>query len=335
MKIIHFCAGLQFWNGMANTARQFIAEEIAQGHESFLTNELGILSDAKSGDFHVVYIHGAWLPILWKVAKHAKRINAKLIIRPAGSYDPVRLGYHSWKKRLVAFFERRMLRRADVLLGTCEAEVKWIKDYVGEGCPKVEITDLKRFFNLAVSGQSLAVREGGLGVRSQESGVSKQGDNSKLNVLYLGRRHPLKGIDYFESAVKELNHGIHGNVELKIVSDAKGEELEKVWAWCDVLVLPTLSENFGRVVAEALERGKRVITTDGAPVWDPMGSVGVRECGIGGVRMGEREDSSILNFDSNILIGYGGRLLYLRGYRDGAAEDRILLLNEAIKRICK
>lgn len=27
MKIIHFCAGFQFWNGMANTARQFVAEK--------------------------------------------------------------------------------------------------------------------------------------------------------------------------------------------------------------------------------------------------------------------------------------------------------------------
>ena len=94
--------------------------------------------------------------------------------------------------------------------------------------------------------------------------------NSQLNLLYLGRRHPLKGVEYLERAVKELNHGIHrthGNVELKIVGTAFGEELERVWEWCDVLVLPTLSENFGLVVAEALERGKRVITTDGAPVW--------------------------------------------------------------------
>ena len=64
-------------------------------------------------------------------------------------------------------------------------------------------------------------------------------------------------------------------MELKIVSTAFGEELEKVWEWCDVLVLPTLSENFGLVVAEALERGKRVITTDGAPVWgEESGGVG-------------------------------------------------------------
>lgn len=104
--------------------------------------------------------------------------------------------------------------------------------------------------------------------------------NSQLNLLYLGRRHPLKGVEYLEKAVTELGVRRQGlgvseknpkletrNVELKIVSTAFGEELERVWEWCDVLVLPTLSENFGLVVAEALARGKRVITTDGAPVW--------------------------------------------------------------------
>ena len=121
--------------------------------------------------------------------------------------------------------------------------------------------------------------------REAELAVSGDGCNSELDtrnrelhILYLGRRHPLKGVEFLERAVKELNHGIHGthgNVELKIVSTAFGEELEKVWDWCDVLVLPTLSENFGLVVAEALEHGKRVITTDGAPVWgEESGGVG-------------------------------------------------------------
>ena len=51
------------------------------------------------------------------------------------------------------------------------------------------------------------------------------------------------------------------------MSTSFGEELERVWEWCDVLVLPTLSGNFGLVVVEVSECGKRVITTDGAPVW--------------------------------------------------------------------
>ena len=87
-----------------------------------------------------------------------------------------------------------------------------------------------------------------------------------------------------------------------MVSGAKGDELDRVWNWCEVLLLPTLSENFGRVVAEALERGKYVITTDGAPAW------------------GDGND-------------YGGRLVYLKGYRDGTSEERVRLLKNAIEEL--
>ena len=65
-------------------------------------------------------------------------------------------------------------------------------------------------------------------------------------------------------------------------------------------MLPTLSENFGLVVAEALERGKRVITTDGAPAWRQEGMTD------------------------------GGWLIYLRRFRDGTDAERVGLLKEAI-----
>ena len=43
--------------------------------------------------------------------------------------------------------------------------------------------------------------------------------------------------------------------------------------------------------------------------------------------------TSTFNFDSNILVGYGGRLLYLKGYRDGSKETRVELLKKAIVRV--
>ena len=92
-----------------------------------------------------------------------------------------------------------------------------------------------------------------------------------------------------------------------MVSDHFGEELERDWVWCDVLVLPTLSENFGLVVAEALERGKRVITTDGAPAW-------------GEEAKGEGEQ-------------WRDRIIYLKGYRDGTDEERVRLLKEALEKV--
>lgn len=314
MKIIHFCAGLEGNNGMANTARQFVAEERTRGDESELTNELAKIERGVDR----VMIHGAWLPVLWRAAKRAKAVGAELIIRPAGSYDPVRLAFHGWKKRLVAFFEHRMLRRADVVLATCEAERRWIRAYArgtrdqGSGI-RVEITDLKRFFDLG-GGE-------GLGQRSRST------VEDPLHVLYLGRRHPLKGVEYLERAVGEIGLGRRSKsgMELRIVSDHFGEELEKDWAWCDVLCLPTLSENFGRVVAEALERGKRVIVTDGAPAWEPEG---VWKCGSVEMREEGNRDQG-----SGISVGYEGRLVYLRGYRDGTDEARVRLLKEAIAQV--
>ena len=296
MKIIHFCAGLESWNGMANTARQFVEEELRQGHDSMLTDNVSIVSEAKRIDR--LYIQGTWLPVLWKVSMIAKRKGAEVINRPAGNYDPIRLrnGFlKRLKKSMVRPFEIAMLRRADVLLATCEEEAVWIADYAGEWArAKTQLSDLKRFFKLNVP--TVRPRE----VRHGEP----------LHVLYLGRNDPLKGIKYLHEASDELKRwaisrsspGVRRNaVDVKVVSSSFGEELDKVWEWTDVLCLPTLSENFGRVVAEAIERGRRVITTDGAPAW------------------------------RQYLESHPDKGLYLKGYREASERHRVALLKDALK----
>jgi len=229
---------------------------------------------------------------------------------PEASYDPVRLSYHGWKKRLVGPIERFFLRRVAVVVAACEAEAEWIRAYEPR-VKKIEVTDVKRFFR---------IENGELrGELRIENGELRIENGRGLHLLYLGRRHPLKGVEYLERALRELriekgelrieddSVGSDGGekekkIVFRVVSDAFGEEKEKVWEWCDVLVLPTLSENFGLVVAEALERGKRVITTDGAPAWD----------------------------DGN---DYGGRLVCLRGFRNGTDEERVALLKGEIGKL--
>ena len=336
-------------------------EQRREGHEvSFAT--WAKVRNLRAAD--EVWIHCGWLPCLWWAAFWAKRAYWM----PEACYDPIRLKFSAWKKKLAGPVERWALRRCERIVATCEAEKGWIRAYLGKRCPAVEVTDVKRFFSLGDRSQELGVSEDFSRKERKDrkenegKGSKQETGNKKLNLLYLGRRHPLKGVEFLEAAVAELggdsrsresksNSGIDdfcreknlsGNcststlnsdskqIELRIVSNASGEEKEKVWDWCDVLVLPTLSENFGRVVAEALERGKRVITTDGAPAWEP----GDRGQGLGvSVGVEDREDSSTstLNFDANILIGYGGRLLYLKGYRDGTRGKRVELLKKAIE----
>ncbi|MBR3922280.1 MAG: glycosyltransferase, partial [Kiritimatiellae bacterium] len=280
---------------------------------------------------------------------------------PEACYDPVRLGFHGWKKWLVGPIERWCLRRCAKIVATCEAEKEWIEKYLGKGCPAVEVTDIKRFFDVSRKERKerkddSCVEERGLDSRVEhvervEGGEGSRVENGEVHLLYLGRRHPLKGVEYLEIAVAELNSNPVNPVNpvqnysarlttsalsssprlcVRLVSNAFGDELERVWDWCDVLVLPTLSENFGLVVAEALERGKRVITTDGAPAWDH----GIHR--IHGNGMGEVGNHEIHEtHEKGLWSGYGGRLIYLKGYRDGTDEERVELLKNAIERIGK
>ena len=293
MNVLHICAGWQAWNGAANIARMIMGEQERTGHEVASRTWAGI-RELRAAD--EVWIHCSWMPCLWWAALWGRKYKWM----PECSYDPVRRAYHGWKKLLVGPIERYFLRRADRIVATCEAEKGWIEAYLGKRCPAIEVTDIKRFFRL-VSGEvgSGGVRECGMDGRVERV-------EEKLHLLYLGRRHPLKGVEYLEMVMKEVE-----GCELRVESNVFGEEKEKVWEWCDVLVLPTLSENFGLVVAEALERGKRVITTDGAPAWGER------------LEMGEH--------GSSIRTGYGGRLMYLVGYRDGTDERRVELLKSAIE----
>ena len=306
MTILHICAGWELSNGAANIARMVMEEQRSAGHEVSSATWSSI-RNLRSAD--EVWIHCAWKPCLWWAALWGKNVHWM----PEASYDPVRLRYHGWKKWLVGPVERFFLRKADRIVATCEAEKGWIETYLGKCCPKIEVVDVKRFFDL-----------------NRVERVDRV--DGELHLLYLGRRHPLKGVEYLEAAVREVGgqrmvgqrtedrgQRMEPCCRLRIVSDAFGEEKEKVWEWCDVLVLPTLSENFGLVIAEALERGKRVITTDGAPAWgDNLSSVEHVERVEGG----------------EMLAGYGGRLIYLKGYLDGSDEKRVVLLKRAIERVC-
>ena len=243
-----------------------------------------------------VWVHGMWTPDKWWKCIVAWIKGKKLVRMTHGSLSPIYLEKQGkWKKKLVAPIERWIFRHTDRVVVTCAAEKDWCQQWGLEN--EFEILDLKRFFDLNKP--------------KSKSGVEQR----NLHVLYLGRRHPLKGVEFLERAVEELNqsfeHSEHSNIrtlELRIVSDHFGEELERDWAWCDVLVLPTLSDNFGLVVAEALERGKRVITTDGAPAWEPEGS--------------KKEKGKVKKC---------GRLIYLCGYRDGTDAERVELLKDAIR----
>lgn len=269
-KPLHIVPGLDDpCNGIAVAARL-----IAGGQGATLADMRAFTSE-QIASASEVWVHSMWMPRVWHACRTVKAAGCKLVRMTHANLDPVRLAYHGWKKRLVSSIERRLLRQADRVVATCDAEAEWIRAYEPR-VKRIEAVDLKKFFRLPT-----------------EMPPPAFDGKRPIHLLYMGRRHPLKGLDVLEAALEGLD-----GYELRIASDMVGEEKEKAWKWCDVLVLPTMSENFGLVVAEALERGRRVVTTDGAPIWE--GQPGV---------------------------------VYVKGFRGGTAHMRIKLLREALLRL--
>ncbi len=113
---------------------------------------------------------------------------------------------------------------------------------------------------------------------------------SQRTLLFLSRIHPIKGGDRLLYAWQQLQH-VHADWRLRVVGRGEpsheqalrklahslqlervdfsgplyGAEKSKAYFEAAVFVLPTHSENFGMVVAEALAHGCPVVVSKGAP----------------------------------------------------------------------
>lgn len=301
--VLHLMAGLGPTSGIANVARRFVRVQSERDLETsllapafkwnplFFDVDFALRAWRRIRTADEVWVHGSWTFPVWFGAWAAKRQGRRLIVVPSGSFDPLRLRNASgWKKRLVAPLDRRALRRADEVVALCEEEAVWIRAF--EPAAHVRVMQAPLF----------------VARTSPSSSTPPSRESRPLHVLFLGRAEdPLKGVRFLEEAVAKVNASPDGAaqgrsaVELRVLSNAVGAAKEAAWDWCDVLALPTLSENFGLVVAEALERGKAVLTTDGAPAWR-------------------------VHFERHPESG-----VYLKGFREGDAATRVAMLAEALK----
>lgn len=229
----------------------------------------------------VVHVHSSWtFPVRWG-ARCARAAGKPLVISPRGSLDPVRLAHSASKKRLAGLLDRRSLQRATVIHATSETEREWIKRYLG-GNPRIEVIPN--------------------GVELPLTDVQRTRGSRERRVLYLGRLHPLKGLDLLLDTWRLVNDEVPdaqrwrlviagpdeqgtqakldrqaltlGLVNVTFAGPLYGDDKAHAMSDADLFVLPSRSENFGSAVAEALAARMPVITTKGTPWNEIEGSCG-------------------------------------------------------------
>jgi len=228
----------------------------------------------------VLHGHGLWHPANHWTARHARDLGIPLMIHPRGMLEPWAIDQKAWKKRFaMTLFQRRDLESARLLVATSAAEFESIRRL-----------GFRNAIAIIPNGVELVVPAADTGNRWRRL-------KSERRVLFLSRVHWQKGLlnlvrawselkpagwrlcfagpdeDGHVAEVMKLTRELGVAHSVRYLGEVDGVEKSHQYNQADLFVLPTFSENFGVVVAEALAHGLPVITTRGAP-WSDLETYG-------------------------------------------------------------
>lgn len=223
----------------------------------------------------VLHDHGLWTYQNFLAARFAARKGIPLIVSSHGMLEPWALEAKGFRKRIaLSLFQRRILDSATVIMVTAESELH-----------SVRRAGLRQPVAIVPIGISLP------------STVARHDVQTNLRtMLFLSRIHPKKGLLAFVEAWHRVNPSgwrviiagpdegghlaqVRRAVEcaglqsqFQFQGETDGQSKSALFESADVFVLPTYSENFGVVVAEAMAYGVPVLTTYGAP-WSVLTTI--------------------------------------------------------------
>ena len=236
-------------------------------------------------NFDIIHQHGIWTPLSLYAQKLKRKIGLKMVIQPHGFLEPYRLNISKYKKKIAfQLFEKSNLSSAAALIACSEDEAIKLKRMFPNTDVAIVYNGIAPNFLTEKSTRNLAVKD-------------------KKRMLFLSQIIPLKGLDRLFHIISDIGvelfsewefmivgYGDDGYIEslktlvaqlnltslISFVGTKVGPEKLYIYDNSDAFILPTFSENYGIVVAEALARGLPVVTTKGAP-WVELNEL---HCGL-------------------------------------------------------
>ncbi len=220
----------------------------------------------------IVHDHGVWLPTNHAVAQQATALGLPRIVSPRGMLSAWSMNRRRWLKRcLWQLYQRHDLRSATAFVVTSELEARDVRR-LGFSQPTIVIPN---------------------GIDFPKELPQRQPQATK-QLLFLSRIHPKKGVLELVEAFSQARlpdawqlviagpdeDGHRRQVERRIqqlgidnrfrfTGPVDDQAKWQLYVDADLFVLPSFTENFGIVVAEAMAAGLPVITTTGTP-WNVL-----------------------------------------------------------------
>jgi glycosyltransferase involved in cell wall biosynthesis len=232
----------------------------------------------------LVHDHGIWGSCNVAAAIASRGAGTPYILSPRGMLEPWALAFKSKKKNLAwVLYQRRIVRSSAALVATSDQERDSIKNVV----PDLPVAVIPNGVNWPAQLPDRSARQFG----RQASLLFMSRVHPKKNLLSLvrawhqvcrasSRDHwtlQIAGPDQLDHTqeVRNFVHSLNLDSRVEFLGPIDEDKKGAVFASADLFVLPSFSENFGVVVAEALAYGLPVVATRGTP-WAQLAE---RGCG--------------------------------------------------------
>jgi glycosyltransferase involved in cell wall biosynthesis len=269
------------------------------------------------GEHALAHLHGVWDPLLYAVARAARAIGRPYVVTPHGMLDPWSLAQKRWKKRLAfALGWRAMLDRA-AALHLLNADEKGLIVDLGIRAPGVVIPNGIDPAEFDPPPDPVVFRRR----------LTALGDHPY--VLFLGRLHYKKGLDYLADAFRIVaerdpvvhlvvagpDDGARSDFERRVAAAGLadrvhvpgavyGPEKLSAVAGAACFCLPSRQEGFSVAILEALACGTPAIVSDACHFPE------VAEVGAG----------EVVPLDATAIAAALGRVLADAGRRERMGE---------------